>query len=131
MSHIVAIVLELEDTPENHEALKTATEALGGHVSEQKDFRYWGGQKGKCQYALLFPTAGWDVGVEGKDGNINLLFDPYNGGNGLDKYLGDKKASALMQQVAVAKIMKAAKKKKGVKRIKRKTLATKKNYVWA
>jgi len=122
MSHVTEIKTEIKDL----DALAQAAEKLGLElVRGQKNYRWYGkyigdaplpegmttDDLGNCEHALRVrskPRA-YEVGiVKAKDGKgYTLLFDYWNGGNGLMQHIGDN-AGKLTQRYAAETAIKQA-----------------------
>lgn len=119
MSHIVQLNLTIKDLV----ALEKACQFLGTVELKrnQKHFRYYGGQSGKCDHAISVrdnPQA-YELGlVANKDGGFDLNGDFYAGGQGLRDAVGDN-AEKLKQEYAAQVCIKGYK-KQGFTRVKRK-----------
>lgn len=98
MSHVSIIEIIIKDL----DALKMACERLGLIWQEGKTSYVWYGRHvgdyplpkgytkadlGKCTHAIKVPGASYEIGVDIRDGEITLLWDPYSAG-GLQKILG-------------------------------------------
>jgi hypothetical protein len=122
MSHVSKIEIQVNDL----EALQAACERLGGKFLHGKTRYEWFGQfmrdwplpdgikeedLGKCQHAMSFPGARYEVGVvPTKNGKgYTLLFDFWRSG-GLDKVLGEK-GEKLKQAYGIEKTRRAARRK--------------------
>lgn len=88
MSHVV----EMKATISNLNALWAAAEQLGMKVVTKKTYKkYYEGAPGECDYALAIPEnrQAYEIGVKLQaDGTYKLLWDPYNGGYGLQNIIG-------------------------------------------
>lgn len=133
MSHVASIELEIRDL----DALAAACESLGLElVRDQKTYNWWGTsvgdtplpvgyakeELGKCQHAIRIKGTNlngsinrreaYEIGLsarrDGKAGFI-MLWDTYQGGNGLVEKVGGEKAEKLCQGYGVEVAMRIAK----------------------
>jgi hypothetical protein len=118
MSHVSRIELEIKDP----EALKAACERLGGEVIQKNTYAWYGRSVGdhplpdgftkedlgKCDYALSFPHATYEVGVVQRGKNCTLLWDFYSEG-GLARVLGHQ-GGLLKQAYTTERVLRQAKK---------------------
>lgn len=119
MSHVATIEVKVSDK----EALAAAAERLGGVFHEgQKTYRWYGtfvgdspmpagmtmADLGKCDHAISFPQASYEVGVrKNEDGSYTLAWD-YWGQGGLAPILGGPQAPKLVQAYAAEKLKQEA-----------------------
>lgn len=118
MSHIVSLSLTVKDLV----ALDKACQFLGTVElkKNQKNFRYYGGQSGKCDHAIsvLGNSQAYELGLIAKDDGFELAGDFYAGGMGLKDAVGNN-ATKLKQEYA-AQICIKNYKKQGFSKIRRK-----------
>lgn len=115
MSHVTAIKTKFADL----ETLRLAAERLGGYLNVgQKSYEWYGRyvgdsqlpqhlrglsneQLGKCDHAIRFPGAKYEVGVVETPEGLELRWD-YWGPGGLMPFMGNEQADKLTQAYALA-----------------------------
>jgi hypothetical protein len=117
MSHVVSIETKVKDL----QALVQAVLRLGGQlVVGQKEFKWYGryigdsavpqgmtpSDYGKCDHAIRFPGAKYEIGVVKEGDLFQLRYDEYQPG-GLSAVVGPK-AGRLIQAYAIEKAKRVA-----------------------
>lgn len=111
MSHIATCKAELRSL----EIIERAARRLGGAlIRNQKEYKWFGrtygnaSSDGKCDHAIRFPKARYEVGVrEKKTGGYELAYDSYAAG-GLLPYIGDDQAGLFVQAYGIEAAKQAA-----------------------
>jgi hypothetical protein len=119
MSHIAECKAQLK----SFDALEAAARRLGGSlIRGQKTYKWFGrwvgdtkmpegmtkADLGKCDHAIRFPGATYEVGVRAqKDGSFTLAWDWWNTG-GLLPIMGDPQAGRFVQAYGIEAAKRAA-----------------------
>ncbi len=119
MSHIS----ELKTTFKNLDDIELAAARLGGTLlRDQKTYRWFGqymgdsqmpagmtqADLGKCNHAIRFPHASYEVGVRRQpDGTFRLAWDSWSSG-GLLKHMGNEQGDRFTQAYTVVATTRAA-----------------------
>lgn len=126
MSHVADVEIKVRDL----DALESAVKRLGGELKRgQKTHRWYGRFMndwrderaavnrrdpktfGKCDHAIVFPTAGYDIGlVQNEDGTYDAVYDNWGPGQELERICGaglpklkDEYAAAVTTRVMARK----------------------------
>ncbi|MCC7421813.1 MAG: DUF1257 domain-containing protein [Planctomycetaceae bacterium] len=88
MSHIATVELEIKDL----DALELACTRIGVElVRGQERFKNYNGRRSPCNHAIRVPGnhKAYEIGVrETEGGKFELAFDLFQGGHGLQKFVG-------------------------------------------
>jgi hypothetical protein len=119
MSHVAEVKAELK----SFEAIEAAARRLGGSlIRGQKTYRWFGqwlgdtpmpagmtrADLGKCDHAIRFPGAKYEVGVRQQaDGSFKLAWDWWSAGGLLD-HMGDEHAGRFVQAYGIEAAKRAA-----------------------
>lgn len=98
MSHIT----QVETVYTNMDDIQAAAERLGGVlVRDHRSFRAYYATENKCDSAIQFPGAHYEVGVRMQpDGTVRLAWDSWDTG-GLSPIMGDSKGGLFTQAYAL------------------------------
>jgi hypothetical protein len=114
MSHVSKIELEVNDL----ETLGQACHRLGLElVREQKTFKWYGQEDGKCDHAIKVPGANYEIGVIKAGNALELQCDYFD--TGIGKAIGQK--GGLLKQAYAVERTKAEARRKGYTVIERAT----------
>lgn len=103
MSHLAKIEMKVK----NLDSLAQASKNLGGVFNKnQTEFKWYSIEKGKCDHAISFKGASYEIGVI-KEGSVyNLSLDNFYSG-GLPKFVGNN-AGLLKQEYNSVETKRAA-----------------------
>lgn len=103
MSHITEIQTKVRDL----EALTQAVLRLGGElVVGQKEYRWYSRTPGKCDHAIRFPGAKYEIGIVKQGADYALNYDDFQSG-GLQQKVG-RNCGLLIQSYALEKTKREA-----------------------
>jgi hypothetical protein len=90
-------------------SLFSAAEALGLGYRESTTFKTFAGRTEGCQYELFIPNSGkaYSIGVNQTQDGYELLWDPWQGGYGLEQIIG-KEAINLKREYAIQEAINTA-----------------------
>ncbi len=114
MSHVSKIELEVKDLP----TLKQACQRLGLNiVQDQKTFKWYGQEEGRCDHAIRVPGANYEIGVVKAGNGFELRCDYWD--SAIGKAIG--KNGGLLKQAYAIERTKTEARRKGYSVIEKQT----------